>query len=185
MYAFGSQEAWAGTPLALSPHWYACYTRAHHEKKVHRLLPGQGVESFLPLVTQSRRWTDRTKEISVALFPSYVFARFSMSQLHQVLAVPGVAAVVRRDGRPIEISEEEVLNVRRFAESLSQKRLEPQLVRMPEKGARVRIVEGPFAGVAGVVCDHRNRSRVLVGLTAIGLAVQVEVDAGLVEPSDG
>ena len=34
----------------VQPRWFACYTRARHEKRVATTLDQQGMESFLPLV---------------------------------------------------------------------------------------------------------------------------------------
>jgi transcription antitermination factor NusG len=170
-----------GPVLEVQPCWYACYTRARHEKKVDRLLRQQGVESYLPLVRQRHRWSDREKEVVVALFPSYVFARFSLTAIAHVLATPGITTLVRSNGRPVALPDEEVANVRYFAEAMSRIAVHPRLETLPPLGARVRIVGGPFMGVAGIVMDYRNRGRVLVGLSAIGMGVQVEVDADMVE----
>jgi transcription antitermination factor NusG len=175
----------AATSLVDESRWYACYTRAHHEKKVDRLLTRGGVESFLPLVQRLSRWTDRTKSTTVPLFPSYVFARFSMERLFHVLGVPGVTSVVRNDGRLVAVPDEEVTNIRRFAESLKGSRIESRIVSLPPRGTPVRFIGGPFKGVSGTVVDHRNHSRVLVGLAAIGWGVQVDVDASFVRTDPG
>jgi transcriptional antiterminator RfaH len=182
MRASERQQVDSAPAPAPGPHWYACYTRSRHEKQVDRLLREQGFESFLPLVRQTRRWADRQKQVSTVLFPSYVFARSSMEQLYGVLAIPGVTSLVRRNGQPVVVPDEEVVNVRRVAESLSIHGRKPRFAPLPQVGTRVRIVEGPFEGVVGTVSDHRNHGHVLVGLTAIGVGIHVEVDAAVVKP---
>ncbi len=163
------------------PRWYACYTRARHEKQVDRLLQQRGVESFLALASRRRQWKDREKVVSFPLFPSYVFARFSLENLYTVVSIPGIATVVRNNGAPVSIAEAELENVRRFAEMLSGGETEPELVPLPPKGERVRIISGPFQGVQGIVAEHRGRRRILVGLEAIGQGLQVEVGVAILE----
>src|SRR5258706_1456039 len=59
----------------LSHDWYAVCTRHQHEKSAARILEYKQFEVFLPLYKVRRRWQDRIKEISVPLFPGYVFVR--------------------------------------------------------------------------------------------------------------
>lgn len=60
------------------PHWYACHTRARHEKRVGKLLVQRGLESYLPMLVKERKWSDRSKLIEFPLFPGYVFTRFTL-----------------------------------------------------------------------------------------------------------
>lgn len=161
--------------------WYACYTRPRHEKQVDRFLEERGVECFLPLVQRTRQWSDRKKVVFVALFPSYVFVRVAQRQLAPLVSTPGVVAVVRNNGEPAVVPDEEIANVHRFAEALSRGEAEPELVPMPREGDRVCITEGPFQGISGIVLERRKRFRIVVGLDAIGWAVQAEVDAATLE----
>ncbi|MGH7505046.1 MAG: transcription termination/antitermination protein NusG [Longimicrobiales bacterium] len=155
--------------------WYACYTRARHEKQVDRLLSQRGIESYLPLVPRVRQWKDRKKVVAWPLFPSYVFGHFTLSALHEVLGTPGVATVVRANGQPVPIATEELENVRRFARALSEQEAELEMCPFLTEGQWVEVVDGPFRGVRGVVVERRNRRRVLVGLVAIGQGMEIDV----------
>lgn len=53
--------------------WYALYTRHQHERTVAQALAGKGFDVFLPLYTSMRRWQNRMKQLSLPLFPGYVF----------------------------------------------------------------------------------------------------------------
>jgi transcription antitermination factor NusG len=64
-------------PLFEPTYWYAVQTRARHEKKVAKQLQEKGATTFLPLVTQTHRWSDRRKVIELPLFPCYAFARLA------------------------------------------------------------------------------------------------------------
>ncbi len=168
-----------------TPRWYACYTRARHEKRVERQLEERGFESWLPVVERDRQWSDRTKRVEFPVFPSYVFCRFPASRIHEILTVPGVSTVVRIDGRPAAIRDEEMENIRRFVDALGSSQLEPEPVPFIREGQPVRVVDGPFEGVTGIAVERRGRRRVLVGLDAIRQGFEVDVPAASLEPIRG
>src|SRR5687767_9382750 len=151
----------------ISARWYACYTRARAEKQVAKALQERGMESYLPLIPRQRQWKDRKKVVPFPLFPSYVFARFALRDVHAVLTTPGVSTIVRTQGQPAPVAEDELENVRRFAEGLAATGIEPESRPLIEEGQRIRVTEGPFEGVEGIVIENRGRKRVLVGITAI------------------
>lgn len=172
----GEQEA-----LQSSPRWYACYTRARHEKRVDEQLVGRGMETYLPALARERQWSDRRKVVEFPLFPGYVFARFSLSALHEVLSVPGVATVIRHNGVPSPIMDEELENVRRFVAALRETGQFPE-PRPLQPGQPVRVLHGPFQGVEGVVVERRGRRRVLIGLKTIGQGMEIDIDGRNLEP---
>lgn len=171
--AIGSRRA----PEALfaEPHWYACHTRARHEKRVYEQLMRRGFEAYLPLLARERAWSDRRKVVEFPLFPGYVFGRFTLDALHRVLSIPGVATVVRHNGVPSPISDRELENVRLFVRVLAETGGEPEPAPL-EPGQPVRVVHGPFAGVEAVVVERRGRRRVLVGLKTIGQGMEIDID---------
>jgi transcription antitermination factor NusG len=165
----------------VAPQWYACHTRARHEKRVDEQLARGGIETYLPLLTHERQWSDRRKLVELPLFPGYVFGRFALSDLHRVLTVPGVATVIRHNGLPSPISERELANVRRFVAALAETGQLP-LPRAFERGQAVRVMRGPFKDVEGVVVERRGRRRVLVGLKTIGQGMEIDIDGRNLQP---
>ncbi|MFZ0996746.1 MAG: transcription termination/antitermination NusG family protein, partial [Candidatus Sulfotelmatobacter sp.] len=65
-------------PFLDVPQWYAIRTRSRHEKIVADQLERQSIESFLPLVKSTRKWSDRKKEVELPLFSGYSFARLAL-----------------------------------------------------------------------------------------------------------
>lgn len=161
--------------------WFACYTRARHEKRVHEQLARRGFETYLPLLAEERQWSDRRKLVEVPLFPGYVFTRFAREAIHHVLTVPGVATVIRHNGVPSPISEVEVENIRRFVAALAETGQRPE-PRPLDRGQPVRVMRGPFAGVTGVVVERRGRRRFLVGLSTIGQGMEIDIDGRNLQP---
>ena len=171
--------------MKVESRWYACYTRARAEKQVAKFLEQRGIESYLPLILRERQWKDRRKVVPFPLFPSYVFGRFALPDVHAVLSTPGVSTIVRAQGQPAPIAEEELGNVRRFAQAIASTGIEPEARPLLQGGQRVRISEGPFEGVEGLVIESRGRKRVLVGITAIGQGLEIDIDTRLLKPLRG
>jgi hypothetical protein len=76
--------------LPEGPDWFAIYTKHQHEKLAARSLAYKGLEVFLPVYTAVRQWSDRTKELSLPLFPCYLFLRGRLEQRLSILTTPGV-----------------------------------------------------------------------------------------------
>jgi len=139
-------------------------------------LAERGFQTFLPLIPRLQQWKDRQKLVEFPLFPSYVFARFTLLDVHTILRLPGVSTIVRLGGQPAAIPEREIENVRRFATVVAELGLEPEPVPYLGEGDRVRVAAGPLRGVEGVVVERRGRHRVLVGLRVIGRGLEVDID---------
>lgn len=165
------------------PRWYACRTRARAEKQVDRLLLGFGFQSYLPLVLLERQWADRKKRVAFPLFPGYVFARFALTRMHEILRTPGVVTVVRVNGYPTAIREEEIESVRRLVEGVNQTGIMPSPSDYLEEGEEVVVTDGPFKGMYGVLLEIKGRTSVVVRLSAIRQAVRVTIDRRLVRPA--
>src|SRR5689334_12116415 len=69
--------------------WYAIRTRPRHEKLADATLRHKGFDSFLPLYRRRRR-ADRRQEISIPVFPGYLFCRFDRDARLPILTTPGV-----------------------------------------------------------------------------------------------
>src|SRR4029077_11701225 len=72
--------------------WYAVHTRARHERVVAQRLKDQGVTTFLPLVSELHRWSDRQKTVELPLFGCYVFVKLPPTgdERLRVLQIDGV-----------------------------------------------------------------------------------------------
>lgn len=176
------QTALANQEETLPARWYACYTKARHEKRVYRLLRERGYEGFLPLMPRQSQWKDRRKIVEWPLFPSYVFGRFTLGAVHDVLSIPGVSTLVKANGQPVPVGEEELENVRRFAQALQHSGVDLKQTPFLAEGEWVRITSGPLEGVCGVVVEQRGRRRVRIGLKAIGQGFEVNIDTARLQP---
>lgn len=161
--------------------WYAVYTRHQHEKTVAHILTNKGFETFLPLYSVARKWTDRTKLLFLPLFPCYVFLHGSLERRLDIMTTPGIHALVSSAGQPAAIPPAEIDAVRRAVESGSRVEPHPLL----KCGNRVRVKCGPLAGVEGMLIRKKNLYRLVLSVEMLGKAVAVEIDAFLVERLNG
>ncbi len=159
-------------------HWFAGRTRSRAEKAVCRTLETAGVDCYLPLIPRERQWADRVKFVDLPLFPGYIFVRSDTDGLRSVLWVPGLAGIVQVNGRPSPIPAEDLESVRAVVEGVKKTGILPAPTSYLEvwPGQTVEVVEGPFAGVRGILNQSRGKTRVAVLLSAVRLAVLVELD---------
>ena len=151
--------------------WHALHTRYRHEKLVDDLLTRQGFETFLPLYTVVHRWKDRTKKLSVPLFPNYVFVRGVGGHTLRILKTPGVCSIVGSVGRPGVLPDSEIAAIRQVVDHSLPVEPHPFLT----SGDWVRIQSGPLAGLEGILVRTQDRLRFLLSLEALGQSVAVEI----------
>ena len=161
--------------------WYAIYTRFRHEKSVAQILTTKGLEIFLPLYESAHRWKDRTKLVSLPLFPCYVFLKGSLDRRLDVMNTPGFHSIVSAAGQPAVIPPNEIEAIRKTIESGMRVNPYPFM----KCGERVRVKRGPLTGVEGILVRVKNQFRLVVSVEMLGKAVAVEVDASVVERVGG
>ena len=94
-----------------SANWYAVQTRARNEKVVCERLQEQGLDTFLPLVTEVRRWSDRKKKVELPLFSCYVFVKLTFTNSDERMRVyrtSGVFRIVSMRGEAVPIPDEQI-----------------------------------------------------------------------------
>lgn len=157
--------------------WYAVYTKHHHERSACELLAGKGFEVFLPLYRAEHRWKDRTKVISLPVFPCYLFVQTGLERKLSILKTLGVFWLVEAGGRPCEVPYTEIEAIRKATRSSA--RIEPH--GYLQGGDRVRVREGSLKGIEGILTRVKSRCRVVLSVHLLQKAVAVEVDYATVE----
>jgi len=160
--------------------WYALLTRSRHEKVVANRLSESGISVFLPLVTETRRWSDRKKTVELPLFSCYVFAKLLGNRdiRLRALRVGGVLNLVGAHGEGTPIPEEQIEAVRRLIEERLDWRAHP-FIRI---GQRVRIRGGALDGIEGVLSSRGGDSALIISIEAIQRSMEVRISGYDVEP---
>jgi transcription antitermination factor NusG len=159
--------------------WYAVQTRARHEKMVEQRLVERGVTTFLPLVSEVHRWSDRKKTVQMPLFTNYLFAKLAPTNVDRlrVLRVDGVLNLVgaRCEGTPIP--EEQIVAVRTLVEERLPWFPHPFL----KIGQRVRIRGGALDGLEGILVSRNGGRNLVISVDAIQRSLAVSVEGYNVE----
>lgn len=161
--------------------WFAVYTAPCHEKRIAQHLTFRHIEHYLPLYDARRQWKDGSKvNLSLPLFPGYIFVRIFRRERVRVLEVPKVVSIVqgiKREPAPLPDSEIESLRA-----GLHMLRVEPHPFLAVGQSARIR--SGPLAGREGVLVRKKNSARLVITLDLIMQSIAIEVDADNLEPLD-
>jgi transcription antitermination factor NusG len=160
--------------------WYALLTHARHEKMVVQRLEERGVKTFLPLVTEIHRWSDRKKSVQMPLFRCYVFARFAPNRDERlrVLRVDGVCGLIGARGEGAPIPEEQIDAVRQVVDGALSWSAHPFL----KIGQRVRIRSGALDGMEGILVSRNGDRTLVISVDAIQRSLAVRVEGYEVEP---
>lgn len=157
--------------------WYAIHTRRHHENVVTEMLVASGIEAYLPMLEERRRWTHRTKVLKVPLFSNYVFARFDTDKRIGVISIKGVVRIVGTHCGLSPIPDAQIEAIRIIVESKLKKDPYPFLV----EGMNVRVKRGPLKGQEGILLHKGPVYRFVVCLPVLGQSIGVEIDASALE----
>jgi len=160
------------TPEYREARWYAAYTRANHERRVAQQLAAKAVEHFLPTYSSVRRWRDRRVTLHLPLFPGYVFVRMDLGGRLGVLQIPGVARLVGFGGMPTALPDEEIGALRTGFFCGIRAEPHPFLT----AGRRVRVKNGPLAGLEGILTKRKKRTRLVVSVELIRRSMAIEMD---------
>jgi transcription antitermination factor NusG len=152
--------------------WFAIQVRTSTEKSVAALLQHAGYESYVPLDKSRRRWSDRIKQVEVALFPGYLFCRLDLQNRLPILQTPGVIHIVGIGKTPMPVDEAEIAAIQRVLKNGVSAQPWPFL----QIGQRVQIRYGPLCGLTGIIVDLKSEVRLVLSVTLLRRSVAVEVD---------
>ncbi|MGB7760358.1 MAG: UpxY family transcription antiterminator [Bryobacteraceae bacterium] len=153
--------------------WFGIRVKSRCEHRAHEDLSQRGFESFLPLCSVRRHWSDRVKTLQVPLFSGYLFCRFALQERVRVLNAAGVAQIVGFGNTPVPIVEAEIRSVRALVTSNVACVPWPYL----RSGQRVSIDHGPLSGVEGVILRaETGKPRVVVSVTMLLRSVAAEIE---------
>ena len=158
--------------------WYAVRTFSRAEKQVVERLRGKGVEAYVPLRVEKRKWSDRIKVVETPLITCYVFVRVKTDRMIDVLRTQGVVGYVKENREPVIVPDVQMENFMRSVASL------PQNVSFTtdviKKGEPIIVKRGPLAGMKGEMVEYANGHRLIIRLNSIGCAT-VEIDVENIE----
>jgi transcription antitermination factor NusG len=152
--------------------WYALHAKHQHEKSITGILTEKGFEAFCPTYAEVHRWKDRKKEVTLPLFPGYLFFANGLDRKLDVLSTPGVCAIVSFGNTPALVSPSEIEAIRRA--TFASRNMEPHP--FLKEGDKVRLKSGPLAGIEGILQKRKDGYRLVLSVELLGRSVAVEVE---------
>ena len=153
--------------------WIVVRSKPRSEKVAHNELVKKNIESYLPLLKERRKWSDRKKWVEFPLFSSYLFARIDIKDSIFVLQTQGVNTIVKF-GKQIAIVQNSVIEAIRLAMEGGYQ-LEP--VEYFVEGNQVEVIAGPMKGVKGIVVKLKGQSRLIIKIDAIQQALSIQIES--------
>jgi transcription antitermination factor NusG len=145
---------------SLEPKWYLVKTKALNENRVVTRLIGAGYEVLFPRIRKKSRRHKGVFDVR-PLFPTYLFVLFRGDELKTIKYTHGVARVICFGLEPQEVGEEIVAAIRERMDGEGFVKLEPKKVDL-SPGQKVRIGEGPFAGLDAIFLDAVSSYRLTI-----------------------
>jgi transcriptional antiterminator NusG len=163
--------------------WYVIHTYSGYENKVktnleHRIqsmdMGDKIFQVLVPTEEEIEIKNGKRHPVERKIFPGYVLVEMAMSDdsWYVVRNTPGVTSFVGSGNKPTELSDTEVRQI------LRQIKLDAPKYKVAfTKGEAVRVTDGPFTDLHGVVDEvnpERNKVKVLVSI--FGRETPVELD---------
>ena len=153
--------------------WFALYVQPRKEKVVEKELLRSNYEVYLPLKKCFRQWKDRKKMVEIPLIPSYVFTRIKECDIWNIVKMNGCVKFVWFNGKPCPIPDNQIDSMKLLLEKDVEIELENNII--PSKGDKVKIIEGPFAGLVGIIkTGNKNKFAVRVDSLGVDLSIVIE-----------
>ncbi|MGA2901678.1 MAG: UpxY family transcription antiterminator [Candidatus Acidiferrales bacterium] len=169
----------SAVPLEM-PRWYAIRTRARSERTVDAQLRSYGLQTFLPVYDEVRRWSDRHKEVHRPLFPGYTFLRAAISAEIRslVLRSAGVADFVHAMGKPLAIVDREIEDI----QALAARQIPFSPCAFVNIGTRVQVRGGALEGLVGILVGQNSDCSLVISVELIQRSVALRVQGYEVVP---
>jgi transcription antitermination factor NusG len=177
------EAALASPPLHLAqqePKWYAIHTRSRFEKQVADLLREKEISTFLPLLQQMHRWSDRWSKVEVPAFSCYAFVRIvaTAEGRVKVLRTPGVLGFVGNERLGTSIPDGEIENLL----TVFKDRIPCVVHPFVNIGRRVRIRGGSLDGVEGILVGQNKDMSIVVSVELLGRSLSIRAEGYNLEP---
>ena len=164
-------------------HWYVVHCYSGYENKVRHAIE-QRIETMdmedrifdviVPTEEEIEIKDGKRRTVERRVFPGYILVQMIMDEdsWYVVRNTPGVTGFVGMGNKPTPLTEPEVAQIMKRMEA------EAPVVKVTFKsGQKVRIIDGPFNDIVGIVSEiDMERAKVRVLVSFFGRETPVELD---------
>ena len=165
------------------PHWYALRVTYGREKKAYDYLVGKHVEAYYPTIKTVKEVDGKRKTVEESRLPNIFFARGTEEEIksfvYDNINLPYLRFYYKHTHTGARIMKTPLIvpdNQIKSLQIICEKEGSDTLVLQEEvtkfkQGEKVKIIEGDFVGVTGIVARYHGQQR--VGLVIDGLLTAV------------
>ena len=151
--------------------WFVVHTKPRCEKKLAKYSLQYEINYYLPLLDSVRVYKNRKVKFTKPMFPGYVFIKCDQEEKRQ-LTITGYVAYWLS-----VLNQMELISDLKQIYSGRELGVEFTRAKFLEKGTKVEIQKGPFAGLIGYVEDQKDVKEVILQITLLRQAVSVSARA--------
>lgn len=151
--------------------WLAFYTKPQQEFKTELYLQSAEIEHYLPTIVTLKQWSDRKKKVSAPLFKGYIFAKVNEAERMNVLQQKTVVNNISFAGKPSHIPDWQIESIKKMISETPDIFVSNGI----ETGQPVKITEGPFSGVVGIVKEMNKEKWLSVSVDLLNRSVSVKL----------
>lgn len=165
--------------------WFAIRVTYSREMMVKSYLDGRGVKNYIPMHFAQRTYNGQTRKVLEPLVHNLIFIHTSAERLREIKSgstLPIRYIIDRETHAPTVIPDRQMQDFMAVV-ATQHERVEvvPTESLDLRSGDRVRVTEGPFAGIEGRYIRHKGHSKVAVEIRNIATALTAYVPAKYVE----
>jgi hypothetical protein len=138
--------------------WFAVRTSFRHEKQALKDLKRMDIEGWLPLITITRFYVSKRREVQLPLINSYLFVHISQSEYIRVLESQYISCFVHFGKEIVSIPDEEIAFIRLVV------------------GEAKIVAVSPRERLIGVIEDKKKNHLVSISLDRLGFTFVMDVD---------
>jgi transcriptional antiterminator RfaH len=163
----------------LELHWYAVRTKPRQESLALENLLRQGFETYLPMIELKKRRRNKWTEVIEPLFPCYAFVHVDPdnTDIAPIRSTLGVTGMVKFGNTLTPVPDPVIGFLKKTEDDATGHHHSNKP--LFTKGEKVEIMEGPFAGLAGVYQLEKGSDRAMILIELMGRQnkVAVKLDA--------
>ena len=160
----------------LAGQWMVLHTLSRQEQALARDLSAWGVPYFLPMTRSVRYYGRRKTQVTVPLFPGYLFMKGELDDAYRADRTRRVAQIIQVPDQDRLLTELSALE--RVVTGGGELEPHPYL----KVDTWVEVTSGPFKGAVGLVDEVNGTGRLILRVQTLGQAASLEIDAALLTP---
>jgi transcriptional antiterminator RfaH len=158
--------------VGVNSSWAVVRSKPRQERRAAKNLQAQGYETLLPLQNVTVRRSKKLVDMSVPLFPGYLFVQMSEQCSRSILSTFGVSQLITGEGgKPKKIDPKIIDEIFKHCDETGHY-ISPDYF---QTGDDVKLVRGAFESAVAKVQSFQSEDRLWIFLDLMGQSVKVSV----------